>query len=135
MICLDTNAVITIFNQRGSRVEARLRTALKAGNPVAISALVLFELGYGAAKGARTERNLDRIKDFLAAPIQVLPFDDEDAGQAGEIRAALERAGTPVGAYDILIAAQARRRGALLVTANMSEFTRVPGLKTEDWAT
>ena len=58
----------------------------------------------------------------------------EDAEEAGNIRAALERAGKPIGPYDVLIAAQARRRGATLVTANEREFARVPGLKTEDWA-
>ena len=62
-----------------------------------------------------------------------MTFDAEDAHEAGDIRALLERAGTPIGPYDILIAAQARRRGATLVTANTREFARVPGLKTEDW--
>ncbi len=62
------------------------------------------------------------------------PFEPEDAEEAGDIRAELERAGTPIGPYDVLIAAQARRRNALLVTANMGEFTRVPGLRIEDWA-
>jgi PIN domain len=60
--------------------------------------------------------------------------DSEDAEEAGDIRAALERAGTPIGPHDILIAAQARRRSAVLITANEREFVRVPGLKTEDWA-
>jgi tRNA(fMet)-specific endonuclease VapC len=63
-----------------------------------------------------------------------LPFEIEDAEEAGDIRAALERAGTPIGPYDILIAAQARRRGAILVTANEHEFARVPGLMVEDWS-
>ncbi len=134
MICLDTNAIITMLNKRASRVEAQLSAALKAGHPLAISSLVLFELWHGAAKSARIERNMDRIKDFLAAPITVLPFDADDAREAGEIRAALARVGTPIGPYDILIAAQARRRGATLITANEREFARVPGLKTEDWA-
>jgi tRNA(fMet)-specific endonuclease VapC len=134
MILLDTNAVIPVLNKPGSHAEARLRAALKERQPLAISAIVLFELWNGAAKSARPDRNINRIMDFLAAPIQVLPFDAEDAREAGEIRAALERAGTPIGPYDILIAAQARRRNALLVTANAREFARVPGLRTEDWA-
>jgi tRNA(fMet)-specific endonuclease VapC len=134
MICLDTNVVMTIFNKPASRAEARLRAEFKVGNAVAISSLVLFELWHGAAKSARTERNKNRIEDFLVAPIAILQFDAEDAREAGEIRAALERSGTPIGPYDILIAAQARRRDALLVTANEREFARVPGLKTEDWA-
>ena len=65
---------------------------------------------------------------------QVFDFEPDDAEEAGDIRAALERAGTPIGPYDVLIAAQARRRGAMLVTANRREFARVPRLKTEDWA-
>ena len=134
MICLDTNAVIAVLNETASRVEAKLRAALKRKQPVAISSLVLFELWHGAAKSARIESNRARIEEFLDTPIQVLPFDGDDTREAGDIRAALERAGTPIGPYDVLIAAQARRRGATLVTANEREFSRVPGLKTEDWA-
>jgi tRNA(fMet)-specific endonuclease VapC len=64
----------------------------------------------------------------------VLPFDAEDAREAGNIRAALFKLGTPIGPYGILIAAQARRRDAILVTSNEREFARVSGLKMEDWA-
>ena len=94
---------------------------------------MLFELWYGAAKSARPERNARRIADFLAGPIEILAFEAADAEEAGYIRAALERAGTPIGPYDLLVAAQARRRDALLVTANEREFARVPRLKFEDW--
>jgi tRNA(fMet)-specific endonuclease VapC len=134
MICLDTNAVIAVLNDRTSAVRARIDAAIGLGNTFAISSIVLFELRYGAAKSARPERNAQRIADFLSGPIEVLPFDPADAEEAGEIRAALERAGTPIGPYDILVAAQARRRDGLLVTANEREFARVPRLKFEDWA-
>jgi tRNA(fMet)-specific endonuclease VapC len=134
MICLDTNVIITLFNVAASSVEPKLRAALQSGEPVAVSTIVLFELWYGAAKSARAASNFDRIRNFLASPVQVLPFDAEDAREAGDIRAALNRSGAPIGPYDILIAAQARRRGATLVTANEREFSRVPGLRTEDWA-
>jgi tRNA(fMet)-specific endonuclease VapC len=67
-------------------------------------------LRYGAAKSARPERNARRILDFLGGPIEVLPFGSEDADEAGDIRAVLERAGTPIGPYDVIIAAQARAR-------------------------
>jgi tRNA(fMet)-specific endonuclease VapC len=134
MICLDTNAVIALLNERTSPVLARIEVAIGVGTPLAISSIVLFELRYGAAKSARPERNVQRIVDFLAGPIDVLPFEPADAEEAGDIRAALERAGTPIGPYDILVAAQARRRDALLVTANAREFARVPRLKFEDWA-
>jgi tRNA(fMet)-specific endonuclease VapC len=135
MICLDTNAVIAVLNDRTSPALARIEAAISAGDTLAISSIVLYELWYGAAKSARPQRNAQRITDFLAGPIEVLPFEPADAEEAGEIRAALERAGTPIGPYDVLVAAQARRRDALLVTANEREFARVPRLKFEDWAT
>jgi tRNA(fMet)-specific endonuclease VapC len=134
MICLDTNAVISALNQRTSPVLARMEDAIASGATLAIASIVLFELWYGAAKSAQPEWNTRRIADFLAGPIEVLPFESADAEEAGDIRAALERAGTPIGPYDILVAAQARRRDALLVTANAREFARVPRLKFEDWA-
>jgi tRNA(fMet)-specific endonuclease VapC len=134
MICLDTNAVIVALNNRSSPVRARIDAAIGLGRTLAISPIVLFELRYGAAKSARPDRNAQRIADFLAGPIAVLPFEPADAEEAGNIRAALERAGTPIGPYDVLVAAQARRRDALLVTANEREYARVPGLKIEDWA-
>jgi tRNA(fMet)-specific endonuclease VapC len=134
MICLDTNAVIAILNNPTSPVRTRIDAAIKQRRLIAISSIALYELRYGAAKSARPERNARRILDFLSGPIDVLPFADADAEEAGDIRAALERAGTPIGPYDILIAAQARQRDALLVTANEREFARVPRLKVEDWA-
>jgi tRNA(fMet)-specific endonuclease VapC len=134
MICLDTNAIIAVLNSPNSPVRMRIDAAIGSGGRLAISSVVLFELWYGAAKSARPERNARRIADFLAGPIEVLPFEFGDAQEAGDIRAALERAGTPVGPYDVLIAAQARRRDALLVTANGREFGRVPRLKFDDWA-
>ena len=133
MICLDTNAVIAVLNDPKSPVRKRIDAAIVRGDTIAISTIVLFELRYGAAKSARPERNAQRIVDFLAGPIELFPFEPEDAVAAGDIRAALERQGTPIGPYDVLIAAQARRLDALLVTANTREFARVPGLKLEDW--
>jgi len=134
MICLDTNAVIAVLNNPVSPVRTRIDAEIGLGGTLAMSSIALFELWYGAAKSTRPERNARRIADFLAGPIEVLPFEFGDAQEAGDIRAALERAGTPIGPYDVLIAAQARRRDALLVTANGSEFGRVPRLKFEDWA-
>jgi tRNA(fMet)-specific endonuclease VapC len=95
---------------------------------------VLHELWYGVAKSSRPEANAAALVSFLNLALERWPFDEDDAREAGEIRAALARAGTPIGPYDALIAGQARRRGAILVTANQREFARVPGLKTEDWA-
>jgi tRNA(fMet)-specific endonuclease VapC len=134
MICLDTNAIIVALNSPVSPLRARINQSRDDGIPLCISAIVMFELWYGAAKSNQRQRNTERLVDFLTGPIQILTLDAEDAREAGEIRATLAKAGTPIGPYDVLIAAQARRRGATLVTANAREFARVPGLKTEDWA-
>lgn len=134
MICLDTNAIVASINRPASPVRARINRAVEGGVPVAIPTVVLFELWYGVIKSRRRQNNADALADFLAGPVRLLDFDAEDAREAGDIRAALERAGTPIGPYDILIAAQARRRGATLVTANEREFARVPGLMREDWS-
>ncbi len=133
MICLDTNAVIAMLNSKTSPVRTKIEAVINSGDTLSISPVVLFELYYGAAKSARPERNVQRIADFLAGAIVILRFELEDAEEAGQLRASLERVGTPIGPYDLLIAAQARRRNALLVTANRGEFARVPGLTIEDW--
>jgi len=106
---------------------------MRAGMPVALPAIALFEMRYGFAKSLRRDQNGHLLERFLGLGINVLPFDAEDAAHAGDIRAALEKNGTPIGPYDCLIAAQARRRGATLVTANNREFARVPGLLLADW--
>ncbi len=134
MICLDTNVIIAALNEATSPARARINRAIAGRVPVAVSAVVLSELWYGAAKSGQVEYNTARLQDFLSAPIDVLDFDADDAREAGEIRAVLAKAGTPIGPYVVLIAAQARRRGATLATANEREFARVPGLKTENWA-
>jgi tRNA(fMet)-specific endonuclease VapC len=134
MFGLDTNVVIATINERVPHVRARFIQTLADGIAVGISAIVLFELWYGIAKSQRQADNTADLADFLSLDITPWPFDAEDAREAADIRAALERAGTPIGPYDILIAAQTRRRGATLVTANAREFSRVPGLRTEDWA-
>ena len=130
---LDTNACIAIINGRPPAVRHRLRSALNRGEPVAVSSVALFELWYGVAKSARPGPNTERLAIFLA-PLDTLPFDEDDARAAGAVRAALEQAGTPIGAYDTLLAGQALRRGLLLVTANVAEFARVSGLSWQNWA-
>jgi tRNA(fMet)-specific endonuclease VapC len=133
MICLDTNVVIAVLKQEPVHLLERFTRELLQG-ALALSSIVLFELHYGIANSARRKENTDRLAVFLQAPIEVLPFEPEDAEEAGKLRAELQRAGRPIGPYDLLIAAQARRRGATLVTANTGEFSRVPGLITDDWA-
>ena len=99
-----------------------------------LSSVVAFELRYGVAKSQRKESNAQRLDVFFAGPLEWTLFDEDDARAAGAVRAELESAGTPIGAYDVLLAGQARRRGARLVTSNVKEFGRVAGLKWEDWA-
>jgi tRNA(fMet)-specific endonuclease VapC len=125
---LDTNAVIALLNETKSRTARRARRH-KPGD-VGISAIVLHELYYGAFKSQRTVRNV-AVVDTLQ--FSVVEFDEDDARQAGELRALLASRGTPIGPYDVLIAGQARARKLTLVTRNTAEFARVPGLRLEDW--
>jgi tRNA(fMet)-specific endonuclease VapC len=134
MICLDTNVAIAAINMRPPRIRGRLAEQLGDGVTVGIPAIVLFELWYGIRKSDRAEANAKALTTFLTLDLALWPFEPDDAAEAGSIRAAIERAGTPIGPYDILIAAQARRRGATLVTANRREFDRIPGLSVIDWA-
>jgi len=133
MICLDTNIVIWIVNGRSSSLRHRLGEQLRAGTVVALPVVALFEMRYGFAKGGRHAENEQQLDKFLSLGIAILPFEAEDAAHAGEIRAELERKGTPIGHYDYLIAAQARRRNAALVTLNSREFECVPGLLVVNW--
>ena len=134
MICLDTNVVITVINRRNASVARRMGEALRQGAKIALPVVALFELRYGYARSDRRLHMEALLAEFLSPGIAVLPFEEEDAGQASDIRAHLEKIGQPIGHYDYLIAAQARRRGATLVTANRREFERVPGLIVVDWA-
>jgi tRNA(fMet)-specific endonuclease VapC len=131
---LDTNACIALINDKTPSVRLRLRKALAADEKVLVSSVVAFELWYGVAKSARPEANGRLVETFFAGPVSVLPFDPEDAKIAGRVRAALEAVGKPIGAYDLLIAAQALRHQMTLITANVREFGRVKGLDWEDWA-
>lgn len=130
---LDTNACIAVINGRPTAVRERLRHAMDGDETIVVSTVTLFELWYGVVKSARVEANTERLAVFLA-PVESVPFDDEDARLAGKVRAELERAGMPIGAYDYLIAGQAVRHGMILVTANVDEFARVSGLRWENWA-
>ncbi len=131
---LDTNAVIAILKGKPAAVRTRLRRVAPKATAIAVSSIVLFELWYGVARSERQRENTERLRIFLSGAVSVIPFDADDAATAGEIRAALEAAGTPIGPYDLLIAAQALRLKATLVTANVSEFSRVRGLGWQDWA-
>ena len=131
---LDTNACIALINGTQAGVRRRFQRAAARNSVMLVSSIVAFELWYGVEKSQRKESNTQRLEAFLAGPLEWTPFDEDDARAAGIVRAELEAAGTPIGAYDVLLAGQARRRGATLVTSNVREFGRVNGLKWEDWA-
>ncbi len=124
---LDANAVIGLLKNH-LELTARLRQFLP--RDFGVPAVAAHELFYGAYKSQQLAQNLARVD---ALQFEVLEFDREDARQAGEIRANLAKAGTPIGSYDVLIAGQAKARGLTLITHNIKEFSRVQGLEIEDW--
>jgi tRNA(fMet)-specific endonuclease VapC len=130
MFLLDTNACIRILNGSSPPVAARLQATSPA--EVRLCAIVKAELLYGARKSARVDHNLRLLRRFFA-PLVSLPFDDRCAEQAGLIRLDLERSGRPIGPNDLLIAATARAHDLTLVTHNLREFGRIPGLAIDDW--
>lgn len=125
---LDTNAVIALLNSVDSKLARRAREE-KPGD-IALSAIVVHELFYGAFRSRRASQNVELID---ALQLEVLEFDREDARRAGEVRAYLASQGAPIGPYDALIAGQAIARDMILITHTTNEFRRVPRLKLEDW--
>jgi tRNA(fMet)-specific endonuclease VapC len=126
---LDTNICIFTIKNKPQIV----REAFNRHNgQLCISAVTLMELIYGAEKSAAPEKNL-AVVEGLAARLEILPFDNEAAAHTGMIRSELAKAGTPIGPYDHMIAGHARSRGFIVVTNNLREFERVPGLRVEDW--
>jgi tRNA(fMet)-specific endonuclease VapC len=126
---LDTSICIRVLRDRPA--SARVRFNMEA-DALGISSVTLAELHHGAAKfrdPARTRQEVER----LAARAEVLPFDQEAAAHYGDIRANLERRGSIIGPYDLMIAAHARSRGLVIVTGNVQEFARVDGLRCENW--
>lgn len=126
---LDTNLCIRVIRERPPGIARRFAAG---SDGLALSTVVLFELMYGAAKSDRPDHHRDLVRQFTAR-LDVLPFDGPASAHAGDIRADLERGGTPIGTDDLLIAGHARSRGLKLVTGNLREFRRVPGLICEDW--
>ena len=131
---LDTNACIALINGKPIAVRNRFQKAINAGEQINVSTVALFELWYGVEKSEQQEANKNRLQPFLAGPITLIAFEEEDAKSAGSVRVGLEKVGRPIGAYDLLIAGQAVRNKITLVTANSKEFGRVKGLVWEDWA-
>jgi len=126
---LDTN--ICIFTIKNKPHEVREAFNRYQGQ-LCISAITLMELIYGAEKSAAPEKNLAVVEGF-AARLDVLNYDQEAAAHSGQLRAELAKNGKPIGPYDQMIAGHARSQGLILVTNNLREFERVPGLRVEDW--
>jgi tRNA(fMet)-specific endonuclease VapC len=131
---LDTTTCIALLRDNSEPVAKRFTQTIARDNSVYLSSLVLFELWYGAYRSSRPDENASTLLKFLRGPIEVLPFADDDARSAGEIRAELARTGKTIGSYDTLIAGQCINRSLTVVTSNLSEFQRVKGLHCEDWA-
>ena len=127
---LDTDIVIYTIKNKPSVV----REAFKAHyGQICISTITLMELVYGAEKSSNPERNLQDVEG-LAARLDVLDYNNHAAVHTGQIRAELAKAGKPIGPYDQMIAGHSRSQGLILVTNNMREFKRVPGIRVENWA-
>lgn len=127
---LDTNACIKYLTGNSSSLVARFTTIPRQS--IRLCDVVKAELYYGAYKSSRVESNLALYETFFSQYVS-LPFDVNAAKVYGRIRAHLELLGTPIGAYDLQIAAIALANNLTLVTHNTREFNRVDGLKTEDW--
>lgn len=127
---LDTNICIYTIRHKPPHVLERFQEH-QVGE-IGLSSITAGELWYGVEKSQHPAKNQEALLKFLF-PLEILPFDHLCAESYGKIRAHLESGGTPIGALDTLIAAQALSRGLTLVTHNTREFERVPGLKIEDW--
>ena len=130
-LMLDTNICIFIIKQQPAHVLKRF-LEYQPGD-IGISSITLSELRYGVAKSQHIEKNTKALDEFIV-PLEVVPYNEEAALAYGVIRSYLEKAGTPIGSMDMLIAAHAVSLGATLVTNNIREFVRIPELTIIDWA-
>lgn len=126
---LDTNTLVFFFKGIGKVAE---RLWLEAPEDIGIPSVVLYELETGIAKSSSPEKRAGQLRELLSV-VSIVPFGQKEAGEAARIRAFLENAGTPIGPMDTLIAGTANAHAAILVTHNTKEFSRIPGLKLEDW--
>jgi tRNA(fMet)-specific endonuclease VapC len=130
MYLLDTNICIYVMKDSFPSLTKRLLN--ESPDNIAISAITIYELEYGAAKSRWSDRTRDKLYSFLA-PFTSIPFDAHDAATTGYLRALMAQQGSPIGPYDIQIAGQALARDLTVITHNFKEFSRIPGLKLEDW--
>lgn len=131
MYLLDSNVCIRLLNERaGSNMTQKM--AEISPEDIRLCSVVKSELYYGSYKSTRRDRNLALLNRFFSQFVS-LPFDDNAASIAGEVRAQLDLAGTPIGSNDLLIASIAISNNLTLVTHNTREFGRINGLTYEDW--
>lgn len=130
MYLLDTNICISLMRNQYPEMTDKILSM--DPSLLMISSITVFELEYGAAKSQQKDRTRAQLALFLSA-FTILPFDTEDAIVAGRIRGELAKKGTPIGPYDLQIAAQGISRKLTVVTHNIDEFSRVPNLQVEDW--
>ncbi len=123
--------MLSDFARGEHAVAARLRE--EAPSQLAVSVITEMEVEYGLARNPGLSPRVREVMRLLLTTISVLPFERDDARVAAQLRASLNSQGTPIGAYDLLIAACALRRGLTIVTHNAREFARVGGLGLEDW--
>ena len=126
---LDTNLCTRVLRDRPPSLRARFNAE---ADGLCLSTIVLAELLHGAGKSAQPDENRREVERF-SARLVVLDFDASAAGHAAEIRVMLERQGQAIGGYDLLTAGHARSRGLVVVTGNLGEFSRMDGLRCEDW--
>jgi tRNA(fMet)-specific endonuclease VapC len=127
---LDTNTCIYIIKRSPEQVMLRFKR-LRVGD-VGVSAITVCELQFGVSNSSQPEKNQRALTEFLG-PLEILDFPAAASVVYGDIRTRLQRAGTPIGSYDLLLAAHALQRELTLVTNNVREFRRVPDLRTENW--
>ena len=127
---LDTNICIYVMKNYPPTLQDKFNSLAEQ---ICISSITLGELHYGAEKSARRADNLTAIEHFVAR-LDVLPFDAKAAAHYGQVRAELERAGTPCGPHDMQIGGHVRSEGLIVVTNNLREFSRMPGVRVENWA-
>ncbi len=129
---LDTNICIYLINRKPHHEAVLRHMDGMAYGDILISAVTVAELRYGIAKSAWPERNREKFESFIER-FEIVDFNDAAAAAYGQIRASLESAGTPIGPLDTLIAAHALSLQCTLVTNNVKEFRRIPGLGVENW--
>jgi tRNA(fMet)-specific endonuclease VapC len=126
---LDTNICIYVMKNYPPDLREKFNSL---GEQFCISSITLGELHYGAGKSVPRVENLTAIEHFVAC-LEVLPFESKAAAHYGQVRAELERAGTPRGSHDMQIGGHARSEGLIIVTNNRREFSRMPGIRVENW--